>query len=204
MTEQHILRHASFDACEDVAMEFSVHEVNDDLESMNVFHTVLARVPFCVTDKRVTIDEDKVEEMGLSCPEYRQYGSNWYEEIDGETFVEHTIGRDFVETPMQAETDVDIVEMEREYSIRHIAQQIRRALENGFFTEDIYGTREEYRQREDEPMIICDDDMDPSEFDESYETVERSYKVGTIRYGVAGVVSNLAWYKSANAKKRSF
>lgn len=179
--------------CEDLVHDYIEETEYTDHQRASDEIIIRANIPFVVNSHTVTLDHDKIEELGLFVP-YDEHEES-YNEFD-------TVIREFkwtgnistsVTTPMgQIE---DYVDIQYGQMVRSIAGDVHNVCEKGFLTNPIMGTREEPVEPDDVPLPVYLGEASLDEAGMEYETKTRRHNVGTRRFGITGVVSDHVWWE---------
>lgn len=142
------------------------------------YKRLTVKLDLAVDSLLVTLDEDEIAEKGLrvrtDSGKY-DYGRprrapwTYNSEFSDEMYERSPVAFDEL-----VDTELD-----------HCVRELREIIEKGFVTEPVYGRRTEYREPSEPTVSMYQEEYEAPSQD--FETVERSYEVGTKRYSVVGV-----------------
>lgn len=155
---------------------------------------IKVRPPIVISGKTITIDHDRVDEMGL-----KVFVGETNEEYDEPKIVRIVLGHrtDLTPTLLSVGDNPDnVIDQHRETAIRSIAEKIHDTCTRGFWSENVTGYRYEFRDPDENISFLPPDEIAEYPVPASYESTEREYVVGTVRYDLEGVVTDSAWWEA--------
>lgn len=166
------------DRCREIVTNNSV----EFYEQENLQTKIAAEIPMAVSSLRVTLDEERVQDIPASSPEKERY-----KEFDNPTGHTFRWTFEWSATEMFGTGIADTEQWIREEGITNIGERVRQACNRGFLTRPVYASWEEPTPQSLDDYV----EMDPEGWSDpaTFNMEEKRERIGTKRWGVTGIIT---------------